>query len=167
MTNDLAANVCDRIVAQMSEAVILADRAGRVMLWNRGAEVLFGHPAAEAMGQSLDIIIPEELRSRHWDGYHRAVSAGRTQLGARALPTKAVRKDGTTIYVELSFAVVLDETGAAVGALAVGRNIRERYLQDKALRRRLAALEHEVATRSEPGGSRVGEGHPAGMGKVV
>ena len=153
MTKDLAANVCDWIVGQMSEAVILADRAGRVMLWNRGAEVLFGHPAAEAMGQSLDIIIPEELRARHWDGYHRAVSAGHTQLGDRALPTKAVRKDGTTIYVELSFAVVLDETGAAVGALAVGRNITERYVQDKALRRRLAALEHEVATRSKHGGS--------------
>jgi PAS domain S-box-containing protein len=153
MKSDLAANVCERIVAQMPEAVILADRDGHIRLWNPGAEVLFGHTAAEAMGQSLDIIIPEELRSRHWDGYHRAVSTGRTQLGARALPTKAVRKDGTTIYVELSFAVVLDETGAAVGALAVGRNITERYVQDKALRRRLAALEHEVATRSKHGGS--------------
>ena len=163
MTNDLAATVCDRIVAQMSEAVILADPAGRVILWNRGAEVLFGHPAAEAMGQSLDLIIPEDLRARHWDGYHRAVAAGHTHLGGRAVPTRAVRKDGATIYVELSFAIVRDEAGAVIGALAVGRDITERYTQDKARRRRLAALEHEVATRSKPGGSRVGAGHPAGM----
>ena len=163
MTNDLAANVCDRIVAQMPEALILADRDGHIRLWNPGAEVLFGHPAAEAMGQSLDLIIPEELRARHWDGYHRAVATGHTHLGGRAVPTKAVRKDGTTIYVELSFAIVLDEAGSVIGALAVGRDITERYTQDKARRRRLAALEHEVATRSKPGGSRVGAGHPAGM----
>jgi PAS domain S-box-containing protein len=153
MTNDCAATVCDRIVAQMPEAVILADRAGRVMLWNRGAEVLFGHPTAEAMGQSLDLIIPEDLRARHWDGYHRAVSAGHTHLGGRAVPTRAVRKDGATIYVELSFAIVRDETGAVIGALAVGRDITERYTQDKARRRRLAALENAVATQSAGGES--------------
>ena len=153
MTNDCAATLCDRIVAQMPEAVILADRAGRVMLWNRGAEVLFGHPTAEAMGQSLDLIIPEDLRARHWDGYHRAVAAGHTHLGGRAVPTRALRKDGTTIYVELSFALVLDEAGAVIGALAVGRDITERYTQDKARRRRLAALENAVATQSAGGES--------------
>jgi PAS domain S-box-containing protein len=137
----------------MPEAVILADDAGRIRLWNRGAEVLFGFPAAEVMGQSLDIIIPEDLRQRHWDGYHRAMSAGRTRLGDRALPTKAIRKDGTTIYVELGFTIVTDETGATVGALAVGRNITERYTQDKTLRRRLAALERDVATRAAHAGS--------------
>jgi PAS domain S-box-containing protein len=153
--NDLAANVCERIVAQMSEAVILADRDGHIRLWNRGAEAMFGHPSAEVVGKSLDIIIPDHLRRRHWHGYHRAMAAGRTQLGDRALPTKAVRKDGTTIYVELSFAIVLDDAGTAIGALAVGRNITERYLEDRSLRRRLAALEQEVAPRSPHPGSGV------------
>jgi PAS domain S-box-containing protein len=153
MKNNSAANLCQRIVAQMPEAVIVADHAGRITLWNRGAEVLFGQPAAEAMGQSLDLIIPEELRERHWAGYHRAISAGHTRLGHRALPTKAVRKDGTTIYVELSFAIVLNDAGATIGALAVGRDITERYTEDKARRRRLAALEQEVAARSPHAGS--------------
>jgi PAS domain S-box-containing protein len=153
MKNAAASNLCDLIIAQLPEAVIVADREGRIRLWNRGAEVMFGHPAAEALGKTLDIIIPEDLRQRHWDGYHRAVSAGHTQLGDRALPTKAVRKDGTTIYVELSFAIVLAETGATLGALAVGRDITERYARDKALRRRLAALEKEIAARSPHAGS--------------
>jgi PAS domain S-box-containing protein len=147
MMSNVDTELCQRIVAQMPEAVILADRTGRIRLWNRGAEALFGHSLVEAMGQSLDIIIPEDLRQRHWDGYHRAVSSGRTRLGDRALPTKAVRKDGTTVYVELSFTIVLDETGATIGALAVARNITERYTDDKALRRRLAALEREVIAR--------------------
>lgn len=153
MKTHLAANLCERIISHMPEAVILADREGRIGLWNRGAEVMFGHTSADVVGRSLDIIIPEHLRQRHWEGYHRAVAAGHTQLGDRALPTKAIRKDGTTIYVELSFAIVLDDTGAAIGALAVGRNITERYRHDKSLRQRLAALEQEVASRAPRAGS--------------
>jgi PAS domain S-box-containing protein len=153
MKNHLAANLCERIIAQMPEAVIVADRDGRIRLWNRGAEAMFGHSSADVAGKSLDIIIPEHLRQRHWEGYHRAMAAGRTQSGDRALPTKAVRKDGATIYVELSFAIALDDTGAAIGALAVGRNITERYLHDRSLRQRLAALEQEAATRAPLAGS--------------
>jgi hypothetical protein len=74
-------------------------------------------------------------------------------LGDRALPTKAVRKDGTTIYLELSFAILLGETGTAVGAVAVGRNIRERYLRDRTLRGCLAALEKKVAAHAPHAGS--------------
>jgi PAS domain S-box-containing protein len=146
------AELCDRIVGQMPEAVILADGDGRIRLWNRGAEVIFGHRASEVVGESLDIIIPEDLRQRHWEGYRRAVSAGHTQLGPRALPTKAIRKDGTTIYVELSFAILLDDTGVSIGALGVGRDITERYRQQKAMRKRLAELEDEMAARSQSHG---------------
>ncbi len=155
MPSDFDAMLCDRLVAQMPEAVIFADRDGRIRLWNRGAEVVFGHASADVVGKSLDIIIPEYLRQRHWEGYHRALAEGHTRSGDRVLPTKALRKDGTTIYVELSFAVVLDDTGAAIGALAVGRNITEKFVEDKARRRRLAALEEEVAARARhagPGG---------------
>lgn len=155
MTSDIDTTLCERIVAQMPEAVILSDRDGRIRLWNRGAEVMFGHAAEDVAGKSLDIIIPEDLRQRHWEGYHRAMADGRTRSGDRPLPTRALRKDGTTIYVELSFAIVLDETGTAIGALAVGRDITEKYARDRAQRRRLAALEEEVAARSRragPGG---------------
>jgi PAS domain S-box-containing protein len=149
MTSDVGTEMYKRIVVQMPEAVILADRDGRIRLWNRGAEIMFGHRAADVVGASLDIIIPEDLRQQHWEGFHRAMSAGRTQLGARALPTKAVRKDGATIYVELSFAILLDNSGANVGALGVARDITERYKQQKADRKRLAELEEEMAKRSQ------------------
>lgn len=148
MTGESASHLYERLVAQMPEAVIFADCEGRIRVWNRGAEVVFGYPAAEVMGKSLDLIIPDELRQRHWEGYHRAVSEGRTRLRGRALPTKAVRKDGQKIYVELSFAIVPGEAGTTVGSLAVGREITEKYLQDKAQRQRLAALEAEFAARS-------------------
>ncbi len=146
------AELCERIVAQIPEAVILADRDGRIRLWNRGAETVFGHRAADVVGTSLDIIIPEELRDRHWQAYELAVSAGRTRLGTRFLPTKAIRKDGATIYVELSFAILLDENGATVGALGVARDITERYKQQKADRKRLAELEEKVRVCSRSHG---------------
>ena len=119
MQSETASDLYQRIVAQMPEAVILADRDGRIRLWNRGAEIMFGHQAAEVMGKNLDIIIPDDLGERHWEGYHRAMSAGHTRMGGRALPTRAVQKDGQKIYVELSFAIVHDETGGTIGALAV------------------------------------------------
>jgi PAS domain S-box-containing protein len=149
MKDEVASSLYERIVAQMPEAVIFADRDGLIRLWNRGAEVVFGYAAAEVVGKSLDIIIPDDLREKHWDGYRQAVSAGRTRLGDRALPTKAVRKEGQKIYVELSFAVIRSEAGAVIGALAVGRNITEKYAQDKALQRRLAELEKANAARSQ------------------
>jgi PAS domain S-box-containing protein len=150
MEGQVAQTLCERIVAEMPEAVIAADRGGVIQLWNRGAESLFGYTAVEAVGQSLDLIIPDDLRERHWDGYHRAIAAGRTRLGARALPTRAVRKGGETIYVELSFAVIHDEVEVAVGALAVGRDITERHAKDRERRRRLAELEARMAAPARP-----------------
>jgi PAS domain S-box-containing protein len=148
MSSQRIVSLCERIVAEMLEAVVFADRDGIIQLWTRGAEALFGYPAAEAVGQSLDIIIPDDLRARHWEGYQTAITTGRTRLGTRALPTRAVRKGGETIYVELSFAVIHDEAEAAIGALAVGRNITERHLKDRELRRRLAELEAGTAARA-------------------
>jgi len=156
MTNRSDADLCERIVGQMAEAVIVADCDGRIRLWNRGAEVVFGHRAADVVGTSLDIIIPEGLRQRHWEAYELAVSAGRTRLGRRALPTKAIRKDGATIYVELSFAILLDDNGVTVGALGVARDITERYMQQKAERKRLAELEEAMRARSQSHGPAAG-----------
>ncbi len=150
MTSQVVADLHERLIDQMPEAVILADHEGRIQLWNCGAERLFGHGAADVVGASLDIIIPEELRARHWEGYHRAMRAGQTRLGPRALPTKAVRKSGETIYVELSFAIIRSEAGTPLGALAVGRDITERYRQERGRRQRLAELEERL--RSAPAG---------------
>jgi PAS domain S-box-containing protein len=141
MSAEMQDAVYRRIVEQTTDAVIVADRGGLIRIWNRGAEAVFGFPAAEALGQSLDIIIPEELRKRHWEGYKRAIEAGRTRLGSRVLVTRGLHRDGSRLYVDLSFAVIVDDEGRAEGSLAIGRNVTERYLADRALRKRVAELE--------------------------
>ncbi|HOD36684.1 MAG TPA: PAS domain S-box protein [Syntrophales bacterium] len=146
MSPETDSDIYRRIVEQTTDAVIFADRDGLIRIWNRGAEAVFGYPADEVLGQSLDIIIPEELRGRHWEGYRRAIDTGRTKLGSRVLVTRALHKDGSRLYVDMSFAVITDDAGLAEGALAVARNVTERYLSDKALRKRLSELQGRTAS---------------------
>jgi PAS domain S-box-containing protein len=129
------------LVEQAPDAVIFADREGVVRVWNAAAERVFGFAASEAIGRELNIIIPESLRDAHWTGYDRALAAGDTKYRGQSLPTKALRADGSTIYVELSFAIVRDRDGAVIGALAHARDITERFERDRQLRRRLRELE--------------------------
>ena len=116
-----------RIVEEMPEAVIFADRQGVVRLWNRGAETLFGYLAGEAMGQSLDLIIPERFRTRHWDGYRQVMATGVTSYGQRLLAVPAMRKDGQRISIEFSIALLKDERGEVAGAVAVVRDVTARW----------------------------------------
>ena len=129
------------IVDQTPDAVIFADVDGVIRVWNGGAEVLFGFSGAEAVGSSLDIIIAERFRRAHWEGYHRAMASGHTRHGAQVRTTRAIHKDGRKLYVELSFGVVVDEAGAVLGSVAVGRDGTARRISDSALRARLAELE--------------------------
>ncbi|HET6489603.1 MAG TPA: PAS domain S-box protein [Syntrophales bacterium] len=144
MHSEIRVDVYRWIIEQATDAVIFADREGYIRIWNKGAESVFGYTADEALGQSLDIIIPEELRRRHWESYSKAVAAGKTRLGSRVLVTRGLHKDGSRLYVDLSFAVIVSDAGLAEGALAIGRNVTERYLADKALRKRAAELESKV-----------------------
>ena len=132
------------IVEQAPEAIIFADRDGAIRLWNGGAETVFGHTADEALGQCLDIIIPERLRRAHWDGFNHAIRTGQQKYVKRVLTTRSMHKNGSKLYVDLSFALVRDEAGTVVGALAVGRDCTARYLADGALRARLAELEEKA-----------------------
>jgi PAS domain S-box-containing protein len=116
-----------RIVEEMSEAVIFADRQGVVRLWNRGAATMFGYSAAEALGQSLDLIIPERFRARHWDGYRQVMTTGVTSYGQRLLAVPAMRKDGQRISIEFSIALLKDERGEVAGAVAVVRDVTARW----------------------------------------
>ena len=131
----------DAILAQVPEAIIFADCDGLIRLWNRGAELLFGFAAADVIGASLDIIIPERLRQAHWEGFRRAVASGDTRSGNRVRTTRAVHQSGGKLYVDLSFGLVKDGSGAVIGSVAVGRDCSVRYLAERALRERLAALE--------------------------
>ena len=116
-----------RIVEEMPEAVIFADRQGAVRLWNRGAETMFGYSADEALGQSLDLIIPERFRTRHWDGYRQVMATGVTRYGHRLLAVPAMRKDGQRISIEFSIALLKDERGEVAGAVAVVRDVTARW----------------------------------------
>jgi PAS domain S-box-containing protein len=130
-----------RIVEEMPEAVIFADQQGVVRLWNRAAETMFGYSADEALGQSLDLIVPERFRARHWEGYRHVMATGVTSYGQRLLAVPAMRKDGERISIEFSIALLKDERGEVTGAAAVVRDVTARWQAERELRRRLAALE--------------------------
>ena len=139
VVNDAAMNTM--LVEQAPDAMIYADLEGRIRLWNPAAERIFGHAAGAAIGQRLDLIIPESLRDAHWTGYARALAAGDTKYRGQSLPTKALKASGSQFYVELSFSIVHGSDGAVVGALAHARDITERFERDRAVRRRLRELE--------------------------
>lgn len=120
------------MVEQAGDAIIFIDSDGAIQAWNRGAEVIFGYTAAEALANSLDVIIPEPLRKAHWAGFHKAIEMGHTRNGDKILTTRAIHKDGRKVYVDLHFCIIKDDSGTAAGALAIGRDCTERYLAEKA-----------------------------------
>ena len=132
------------LVEQSPDAVIFADAEGTIRTWNAAAERIFGFAAAAALGQNLDIIIPERFRPAHWAGFERAMGEAKTKYVGQSLPTRALRADGTQFYVELGFAIVVSG-GKAVGALATARDITERFEKERADRARLKELEARVA----------------------
>jgi PAS domain S-box-containing protein len=132
------------LINQAPDAVIFADLDGIVREWNPAAERIFGHNSAEAVGQNLDLIIPERFREAHWTGYKRALAAGETKYSGQVLPTRSVRKDGTAIYVELTFAIIHDSQGVVIGALAHARDITERWAREREQRQRAQELERRL-----------------------
>jgi PAS domain S-box-containing protein len=144
-------NLFRAIVDEMPDAVIFADREGAIRLWNRGAEAVFGYSAAEVLGNSLDVIIPERFRRAHWAGFQKAIDTAQTKYKNKVLTTRSVHKDGSKLYVDLSFGLVKAENGTIVGALAVGRDCTTRHLSEEALRARIAELEKKVNSGSQAG----------------
>ena len=129
------------LLTSSADAIVASDRDGIIQFWNPGAERIFGHRTAEALGQSLDLIIPERLRDRHWEGYHRVMAGGQSRYGAGdLLAVPALRKDGTQISVEFTIASVQSEDGTIVGLVAVMRDVTARFEETKALRQKLRTL---------------------------
>jgi PAS domain S-box-containing protein len=111
-----------------------------IRFWNKGAERIFGFLEAEALDKSLDIIIPENLRNRHWDGYHQTMRSGKSRYGSGdILAVPALRKDGTRISVEFTILLFHDEAGCAVGIAAILRDVTKRFEEMRALRKEIAA----------------------------
>lgn len=136
-----------QIVERSPDAVILGDAEGIIRLWNAGAEAIFGYTSAEAVGQSMDIIIPERLRGRHWEGYRRVMATGSSRYGAGdLLAVPAVRKDGSSISVEFTIQMLKDEAGRITGLVAILRDVTKRFQREKELGRRLKELEARVGS---------------------
>jgi PAS domain S-box-containing protein len=136
--------LCERIVEDAQAGIIFADEAGIIRLWNRGAEAMFGYTAAEAVGQSMKMIIPEKHRARHDEGYARVMQTGITKYGKDALAVPALRKDGSRISIEFTIVLVRSVEGGMMGAAAIVQDVTARWERDKALRARLAALENKT-----------------------
>lgn len=128
----------ESIVEQMAEALIYADATGTISRWNRTAELMFGFTAGEALGQNLDLIIPDNLRAAHWRGFDAAMKSGITRLNGRPTLTRGLHKSGNRLYVEMSFAVIVDEFQTVLGSVAVARDVTERVTREKAAARATA-----------------------------
>lgn len=141
MNNLSFTSLSEQIVKNNSDAIMFADHQGLIRLWNSGAEVMFGYSSAEAEGQSLDLIIPENLRGRHWEGYHKVMASGETRYGTELLSAPGIRKDGTRLSLEFSMVIVRGEDGAVLGTGAIIRDITARWQKEKAMKERLKVLE--------------------------
>jgi PAS domain S-box-containing protein len=132
------------LLVASDDAVIVADPAGAIRFWNTAAERMFGRPAEEAIGASLDLIIPEKLRARHWEGYRTVMQTGETSYAGRMLAVPAVRADGSRISVEFTVTLLRDASGAVSGIGAILRDVTERWEERRALQDRVRALECEL-----------------------
>ena len=129
------------LLAAAPDAIVYSDGDGVIRFWNAGAERVFGFSGAEAVGQSLDIIIPEPQRARHWAGYRQVMATGESRYGhGDMLAVPALRKDGTRISLEFTSVPVREAAGRMEGMAAILRDVTKRFEELRALRRELAGI---------------------------
>lgn len=133
--------ILQQLLEEAPDAIMAADREGIIIYWNRGAELIFGHPADAALGQSLDLIIPENLRQRHWDGYRQVMDSGATKYETGLLSAPGMTNDGRRVSLEFSMILLHDEKGGMCGCGTVMRDVSERWQREKELKARLAVCE--------------------------
>ncbi|KAF7963966.1 histidine kinase [Cupriavidus sp. UYMU48A] len=136
----------EQLVSAIGDAVIISNANGAITLWNPAAERMFGYTQAEAMGQSLDLIIPERLRGRHWEGYDKTMATGITRYGHDLLKVPAVDKDGKSMSIAFTVALLRGPDGKISGIVAIIRDETVRFQEERALRKRIAELEAQVST---------------------
>ena len=127
---------CRQLVAAVGDAIIASDASGAIVLWNPGAERMFGYTETEALGNSLDLITPERLRQRHWDGYHKSMETGTTKYGSDLLRVPATHKDGRAMSIAFTVAMLFDDAHKVRAIVAVIRDDTSRFNDDRALRGR-------------------------------
>ncbi len=138
------------MVGAMGDAVVVCDGQGRVTVWNPAAERIFGFTEAEALGQRMDMIVPERLRKRHWDGYDKSMETGKTRYAHDVLRVPAVDKAGRTLSIAFTVFMLYGDDGKVTACGSVIRDETERFTEDRALRKRLMELEAQVAAQQPP-----------------
>jgi PAS domain S-box-containing protein len=134
-----------QIIEGSPDAIVFGDAEGIIRLWNAGAVAIFGFTAEEAIGQSMDIIIPERLRGRHWDGYHKVMATGVSRYGAGdLLAVPAVTKDGHTISIEFTIQMLKGPAGEILGPVAIIRDVTKRFHREKEMVRRMRELQEKA-----------------------
>jgi PAS domain S-box-containing protein len=136
--------LCQAIVEGAGDAILFADRDGRIRYWNAGAAAMFGWSAVEALGNSMDLIIPERQRARHWHGWDQVMKSGHTRYGRDILAVPGSRKDGSPLSIEFTIQLVRDDAGTLIGASAIIRDVTDRWTRDRETRKRLADLEQKL-----------------------
>jgi PAS domain S-box-containing protein len=140
---------CTALVAAAADAVIVADAAGRITLWNAAAERIFGYTEDEALGQSLDVITPERFRQRHWDGYAKTMETGVTKYGTTLLKVPAAHKDGRSLSIAFTVALIFTPERKVDAIIAIVRDETARFAEERELRKRIVELEKQLgAARS-------------------
>jgi PAS domain S-box-containing protein len=128
--------LAERILDQVADAVIFVNRSGAIIRWNRASTALYGYSTAEALGQNVNLIIPEHLRAAHWSGFDAAMTTGTMKLQGRPTRTRALHKSGRKLYVEMTFAIVIGEAeGEVLGSVAMARDVTDQVERERAARR--------------------------------
>ncbi|MBC7469862.1 MAG: PAS domain-containing protein [Ramlibacter sp.] len=140
---------CTQLVESIGDAVIASDPSGAITLWSPAATRMFGYTEAEALGKSLDIIIPQRQQQRHWDGYHKTMETGKTKYGNDVLRVPAMHKDGHTLSIAFTVAMLHTADGKISAIVAVVRDESARFAEDRNLRKRLTELEMQVAAHGK------------------
>jgi PAS domain S-box-containing protein len=133
-----------QLVAGAGDAIMVADAQGAITLWNLAAERIFGYTEAEALGKSLDLIVPERQRGRHWDGYQKTMDTGITKYGADLLRVPALHKDGHTLSIAFTVSMLFSEDRKVTGIVAIVRDETARFAEERKLRARLVEVEAKI-----------------------
>lgn len=134
-----------QLVEAVGDAIIASDASGAITLWNPAAQRMFGFTEGEALGKSLDIIIPQRQQQRHWDGYHQTMATGKTRYGNDVLRVPAVHKDGHTLSIAFTVALLHAPDGTISAIVAVIRDETSRFAEERNLKKRLTELEIQLA----------------------